>query len=654
MSEATRDAKLRLTLDSAEAVRGMSEVVRAGERIEQQETRVAAAAEKANSAIASRGSEASAAATRTIERYGPHELTKTEMRRARAEERAAERREKSEVERQLKDEADARSMSRKAMEDARKKRSQAEEAERERAEKEQERAEKKAEADAERQAKQAERKSKHAAERKKSYERFRSSFESEQEVLETAAKNKEAAEAQSALAAAQKRMEEEAKEKQANSLSGRASALMQRAGISPGMGAAAGYAAVANVAVGGLTGILNAGNNTDMTIGQQQRAGLEGIADSIPVLGGIVKGVINNIRGLANAIDGTTERIRQANIRLAEDPQRLALTMRNRSEISDLSSEYLNARHRAGIMDSASVPEMRRFDRSTATGEQAFQDEQQRMPARDAAAAAEREAAIARAAVLVSQQERDQADGQYRSVAGSGRRQAAQSRVDSARSRDRAYWSTNGEQVEAGAELRNALQEESAAAERREALVRRHQQTAVAAVQAESRARQANIQIMQAELQIGQQSEQRMRSNASRLGGMSWIDRKQGIAARLMVETQGVGNVAPHILQQARSVDPEGVDRLTTRFGENTAEYRELQRRGIFQDQGSIEQRRDNNANLQQQVREATLRDQQETARAMSEAVANTLQQFFGVFEERMARLARELTAGRQLNQANQ
>jgi hypothetical protein len=86
----SREASLTLKFKTDEAVKGMKDVERAGAGVVQQERAIRTEVERTNRAYQDRG-DAASAASRTLDRYGGAELSRTEMRRQRAMERRIER-----------------------------------------------------------------------------------------------------------------------------------------------------------------------------------------------------------------------------------------------------------------------------------------------------------------------------------------------------------------------------------------------------------------------------------------------------------------------------------------------------------------------------------------------------------------------------------
>ena len=636
MSDAVRDAKLKLTLDSADAVRGMSALTREGERVEQQQSKIASAAEKA---------------AKAIERYGATELSKPEARKQRNEERAAQRREETEVKRQIRDEAAAREMSRKAMEDARRKRTEAEEADRQRAEREEAQAAKKSEVE-------QERKKKRRQEEKRKERQFVAAFENEQEVMEIAARKEAAAKHQQSQANAYReklrtrmhnlgmidaRSDEEKirdEERRQGSLAGRLSGALDATGLG-GLARMAAPVAAASTLVNATTTTFNAARNSDMTAAQ----GVEKMLDGIPVVGA----VISHVRGLANALDGTTERVRKATLRLTEDPQRLAVQTGHRRAITEADLAAQNARHQAQVFASLVAAPVQQFDRRTLSGEIGYHEEQQRIPARDAAMIAQAEAEIARRQAQTAAGMYSAADTEYEQQR-LGRGRSAVNNYNKTRGRETGYFRNRANVAEASATLINETDREEALYQRRVEMLRRSEQAAVGAANAEARARQANIAVMQTELQITQQREQRLVADASRLGGTNFIDRQLGLQAARMVRDQGIGNVTQEVLARARSFAPDWVQQQQMRFGETTPEMQAGRREGFLTPgTQTIDQLRGQAAQQQQEVRDLTIDSQRQLTSEVADIIGRTLEAIKDDLEDKMRRLENRLLAGRQL-----
>ena len=558
MADAVRDAKLKLTLDSAEAVRGMSALAAEGKKVEDQQGKITTAAEKAGKAI---------------ERYGATELSRPEMRRKRADERFAEK------------------------------------------------------------------------------------FANEQEVMEIAARREAAARYHKAqeetrrqqlrarmhnLGMIDARTDEQKirdEEQRQSGLSGRIGGFMDRMGLGGQLGAmartAAPAAAVATLARGTET-MFSAAYNRDMTAAQ----GVE----SMPIFGTIKK----SLREFAEALDGTAERTRRAGIRLAEDPQRLALEMAMSREEGAAGAAATGATNRATALGLVSLSPMQRFNRSTMAGEIGYQEEQQRIGPRDAAQIAAHEAIAARATAESADRQFRAADREWRDAQQA--RFGRGGRMNAAVGRESGYSRNQAGIAESGADRAQALKREAALLQRRNELLQQSQQAAVSASEAEARARQANIQLMQTELQITQQREQRLVGDATRLGGTNFIDRQLGLQAARMARDQGIGNVSPEVLSRARSFAPDWVQQQQMRFGENTPEMQAGRREGFLSPgTQTIDQLREQALQQQQQIREATLENQQRLATEVSDALEQTFERIMRSFAGRLSALESKMLVGRQL-----
>ena len=588
MADAVRDAKLKLVLDSAEAVRGMADVKRAGEAIEQQQERVAAAAEKANAKLGGKDAAADAA-QKAIERYGAAELSRPEMRRQRAQER------------------------------------------------------------------------RDAA--------YIAKFENEQEVMERASQRDAAKKATDAAAKA----EEENRQRQATAFTASArnrlhdlglidnrtkyekarDAEKEGGGIGGMLGGlgrftphallATGVAAAGMSALSAGTTVAGALNNSQLTNAQKNEV----------ILDRVTWGVAKRLRDFGEEVGIVVDRIRRSQIRLEQQTTLDQQVWSNYTQETQMRVGLLNAQSRAGILGGASMSQLDHFDRRTMASELGYREQQMRVPSQDAAEAAAREAAIARDEVGAAASAQGLAD---RNLADARRerqrRERANNRVmagEASGTRDRAG------RTETANELQIAQANERAALDEAIAARNRMRDAGVNAAQAEARAREANIAVMRTELDILRQREQRMMSDASRLGNMNALDRQMGLQAAIMAERQGIGSLTPEMRQRAAAFAPERFQQLAAQFGEGTAEYREGRRLGLLTPAGeSIDQNRAEQTRLQQQIREQTLASQQALARETADILGATLQTLVTAFTERLRQLERELYRGQQQrNNAN-
>jgi hypothetical protein len=394
------------------------------------------------------------------------------------------------------------------------------------------------------------------------------------------------------------------------------------------------------------TQAINTLRNSDLTEAQKVNA----LADQATF------GLWGKFKELGNAIDGTTEAIRRSNIRLQQDSQFRSSMMSSLQETHGLDVSAGDARNRANVMAGAYAPGLAQFDRSTMAGEIGFQEEQQRFGARDSAASAERDAEVARRNLSDAQRRSGDADSAYKSARRN--RLEVQGRYDSVMAGERGGERNAGGRATIGAELADAQGSEEAIFERRIQIRRELGQASVAAAEAESRARQANIAVMQTELQILQQREQRLTADASRLGGMNFLDRRLGSAAARMVQDQGIQNVSPEILAQARAYAPDFIAQQQRQFGETTPEFAEDRRRGILTPGSqSINEIRGQTAETQQGIRDAMIADQQQTAKKIadsSQETFDTIARIFDAFNERLEQLERRLNLKLQIGNNSQ
>jgi hypothetical protein len=118
--------------------------------------------------------------------------------------------------------------------------------------------------------------------------------------------------------------------------------------------------------------------------------------------------------------------------------------------------------------------------------------------------------------------------------------------------------------------------------------IARTRETGAAAAQRDSAARKAGIALAQNELAILQAQGQAMRNNNQRLGGMTKMERMQGLHAARLIKEHGIGNVAPQIRDAASRFAPDFMRKEEEKFGENTGEKRAGKAEGFFDAEGKM------------------------------------------------------------------
>jgi hypothetical protein len=518
------------------------------------------------------------------------------------------------------------------------------------------------------------------------YQKFSQAFADEQDVLNISAAKEESAKRAKAQEDAQKEANAmqtaEARRKAQEATQGGqrfhgAAGFINAAssGNIAGMMGAAGPAVLAAAAIGAFvksidlaTVAVNTLRNADLTSAQK----LNIIGDELTF------GFTKKLRDLSNALDGTTERMRRAGIRAEETRARTNAEMQHLDRRIPVEAERGTQFGRQRIFGQASAVPMGAFNRDTMSGEIGYQEALQRQGARDTLAQASREAEVARAAVasnrgvlatvtadhdtqrairfgaqqrhdnLIRQENgrgpgdvvilpgQDVPAGQQRPGGPPGARQ-------------------QGARDEAGLDLQEQLERESQLFDR---MVRQREavrNAGVEAANAEMRARQANIGVMQTELQILQQREQRMIGDASRLGGMNFIDRRMGLNAARQVRDQGIGNVTPQVREMAQRFAPEWFQQQARQFGENTPEFRAGRQEGFLEpgNQGIADNRAEQ-GRIMQQLREEQIAMQRDNARAIGDILERGLREMVDEFERRMALIALKQRTGLQIRQNQQ
>lgn len=229
-----------------------------------------------------------------------------------------------------------------------------------------------------------------------------------------------------------------------------------------------------------------------------------------------------SFKKLAEAVDGTAERVRQAQLKLeralVDIGARAAAGRQYRQADAQFGEPYRALLRAAGAQDQ--LPPTAAFDRSTAVGERQQADAAQVQQAEDArrrarlAAAGAKEEGFARSVAM---------KGAVQEQAAAANEAAGFTKVLRQR---RANENAGGPRDKAGiAEAAGAAREanEVATVANSTALeqIQRRMENVVKLATAESEARKANIAVMQAELGVLEQKEQRMAGFAKQLGAMN-------------------------------------------------------------------------------------------------------------------------------------
>lgn len=354
-------------------------------------------------------------------------------------------------------------------------------------------------------------------------------------------------------------------------------------GSTVGMVAAAvgGYMLLSNAAKSAVEGVKTLSNES-LSTAQKTRA----LAESF------IPGV-KSIREFAEAVTGTSEKLRMNEITFSDLTLKMQQAFQVRMRSMELGREQYAATSAVAGTKAAAYGDYRTYDRSTAYGQIAYQDNQQRMQAEDEKVRAQRRRAAASStaaeaaavaeeksrAVREAIKERDKLGTVARIKGGlnvfgnagrAGSGEASQLErlqgLENAGYRDKAKMDTALREYDAAQQnvIQRIKEEEQAILELKDKQLK--------ARQAESDVRKADINTLKAEAAILERRESRMSEGQKRLGGMH--EGEIMLGETLVDQARAQGNIegfTPQMLQYARSVAPGEIDKMMEARGEKHA-----------------------------------------------------------------------------------
>jgi hypothetical protein len=613
MAESTRDAKLRLDLDTTKAVRGMEEVVRAGEKVERQLAKAGQTAEKTTGSIAS----GAAAAARTFERFGEGELSKSEMRGRRREERAWERKHDSAMA--------SLEQYRLSSHYSRLRRERDEEAQRRKS--------------AESKASEWDELHDDAMKRVEAY-RLDNFYKKQRAAREELRRKEIQAEKDKLIA--EERHEQERERIVANRLRGITAAASIAGGQSPlALMGGLGGRGVAGAAI--IAAVRHLAQFSGQAMDDSRNPSLSVSQRSLSFWNGLTGGYVGWSRGVSRNMSGATaEEAEEERNRLMRDARResdLRITAVQRANM--LSAHHASAL--AAVARGAEAMPARRFDQSTVRGMEAHLEEQSRIPPRDAALAAARDADAERRHLRVQNTEFGRAREGHQFAIRS--RQAAFAAMELARANPN---STPEEHQRAARELADRVNAEQEAQRQFIQQAERRRDVAVSALNQEVAARRANMDVMRNEITIQQARLERHESATSRIGMMNPIQRRLGLEAARAIRDRGFGNVTPEMRANAAAFAPEFVEQHAQRFAETTPEFIAGRREGIVGTAGTdnAAQMRENILRLQDGLRNEALN----VTRVLRDGMKEIMEEFglvmLNTMQEEFNKIKAKLFAG--------
>ncbi len=538
--EAKREAKLTLKFETAEAVKGMKDVERAGDKVAEQQKEIAAEAGKATKAIQDQ-SRAAEAAAKAIERYGAEAqgFSKKPTKREESAYRAAENRLKREEEQLEKDRASrARDEMRDRIAnenrrftnnlDEQQRAANARIAQQGRAQTEA--LNKQAAA-----MKAAEPKSPSAAEKS----RLEKIDQVHEEARATAERmlewrRRRADEDPFAFAA---RSQSELYERPRPANDGAAGGIMAMvAPLRIAFGMAAAAAVVLGTALKGVAEVTDMRNNRYVS----RQAGEWSRIDNATF------GVSRLTRYIGERQLGVTDRIRNSDFasqeRSVREQSDLGLANLSRQVYSDFAQAAFARAHWSG----ATASPAGRFDQSTLHGAQAHREEQMRLGSRDAVADAQRDALASRGALAYEEQQLGRVTDRHEGAI-TYRRRASASVVHER------IWGSDETYRAAANNLSEAVTAEKELEKQKAEQVKRTQAAAEAALNGEINLRRRNIDAMQSEMQIAQQRAELHRGDLSSFGALNPIQRSIAVSSAEFIQRHGYDNSTPEMRAAAGS-----------------------------------------------------------------------------------------------------
>jgi hypothetical protein len=225
-------------------------------------------------------------------------------------------------------------------------------------------------------------------------------------------------------------------------------------------------------------------------------------------------------KALRDAIDGTADRIHQANQRNARSNLQQRLEMEVSDRIGEIDRESVPIYARAAMPLSLPEHEGAQFDRSRASGRREAGEYEQRYEARTGVARAEHEAGVANMAYVmqggrVAEHRAAVAAAEQRARQTQSRRLALESEENRTGVRNQAG------RHEAGLADASAQRDLTHARLQLERELTRERQLQEQSIRADAQAGQARINLLRTELEILRQREQRLSGGQTRIGSMN-------------------------------------------------------------------------------------------------------------------------------------
>ncbi len=415
--------------------------------------------------------------------------------------------------------------------------------------------------------------------------------------------------------------------------------------------------------LGGATRAMGIAQNASLSDEQKHRM----MTEEMPIVGGLLR----SLRQFGQALDGSAELIRSSAERYANLRADNAAAQGLASQRNTGQGQLDEAENRARGLAGATAPRQQLFDRSTSSGEAAYQNAQRLLPLEDRLAAARRESAIAAA---------NEESARQRTLGGEARlsgiihdRNAALGRLGAAQRRQSQYGNGNffttanfmsrtfnpsnpglGDQTgainEAGEQLRTQAERLAAAHRDQGQRDQDYRAAGLARVQAQQREQEARLDLSRGHFSNLQQAEANMTNRAGRFGRMSRMERAQGLYAARQIRLHGIQNVPRHLIEHADRFDSAFVDREAQRFGENTPEYRAHQAEFAAPlEKGSLADIRNDLATLQDRIRQETL----DVAKLSADATIAVIREAFRLFNSAIEKAVMEERHAREQGQAN-
>lgn len=418
----------------------------------------------------------------------------------------------------------------------------------------------------------------------------------------------------------------------------------------------------------GATNVINQNQRGDLSDMQRSRAALR----EMPIIGRISEAGI----GLAQAIDGITERMRRSNQQLSIDTAQIQANASLTSARGSLGYDRQSAAERAASLGAISPVHIPLgMPRETFGQEFEYQRASRRAPLQQAVliAEAERDAAnrnvssaergvgeidesimLARRRMREMMMRQSEFNAFHAGSGGAGRGIAraiqgvmplgpagmALGMLFGAHEQNQSAataGATQGHRVDHQNNMIAQTQTLASLEDERIRRLERVRQASDMAAQAELNLARMRLNLMREDLNMLQERERMMSRGAASLMTMSPGERQVGMNALREIQMRGIQNVPWFQIQQAMRVAPNTVNQMAVNAGQTTPEFAELNRLGEFGSgpENNVTELRDAITKLSNEMRSAELLSEQQSANNKLLSIDITLSRILSAIENR-------------------